>query len=56
MIEYGKVDDSPLLGDIEKEFYNLEDQYKLFMSTCETIEIEITRIKNIQEKEKSSFL
>jgi hypothetical protein len=56
MIDYGKLDDNPLLGNIEKEFYNLEDQYKLFMSVCETIEKELGRIQNIQDREKTLIL
>ncbi len=52
MIDYGNPDDKPLLENIDKEFYSLEDRYKVFMSCCETIEKEIAKIKNIQDKEK----
>lgn len=55
MIDYGKLDEN-LLGNTEKEFYNLEDQYKIFMSLCETIEKEMSRIQNIQDKEKTQML
>lgn len=52
MIDYGKLDENPLLEDLDKEFYNLEDQFKLFMSICETLDKEITKTPNIQDKEK----
>ncbi len=52
MVDYSKPDDTPLLGDLDKEFYHLEDLYKLFISNCETIEKEISRFQNIQDKEK----
>ncbi len=56
MIEYGKPDDTPLLGNIEKEFYSLNDQYKIFISLCETLERELVKIKNIQDPDKFAFM
>ena len=52
MIDYGKLDENPLLDDLDKEYYNLEDQFKLFMSICETIERDMGKMQNIQDKEK----
>jgi hypothetical protein len=52
MVDYSKPDDTPLLGDLDKEMYHFEDLYKLFISNCETIEKEIFRFQNIQDKEK----
>jgi hypothetical protein len=52
MVDYSKPDDTPLLGDLDKEMYHFEDLYKLFLSNCETIEKEILKFQNIQDKEK----
>jgi hypothetical protein len=45
--------EKPLLEiDINKEFYNLEDEYKFFLLTCEITEKEINSLENIQDKDK----
>jgi hypothetical protein len=56
MIEYGKPDNNRLLGDLDKEFNLLEDQYKQFMTSLQNLDIDLNRIYNIQDKDKSSML
>jgi hypothetical protein len=51
MIDYGKLDES-LIENTHKEFYQLEDQYKIFMSMCETIEKEANTVQDFVDSEK----
>lgn len=51
MIEDGKLDEN-LIDNMNRELYNLEDQYKLFMSICESIEKEAYEVQDFIVTEK----
>jgi len=50
MIDYAKLDDSPLLDDLDKELQELSDIYKVFISKCEVLSKGIMKTQNLQDK------
>lgn len=52
MLEYEKIDLTPLIENLEKEYSILEDQYKIFLSITETIEKTTVKYQNLQDRDK----
>lgn len=44
--------ESPLLEDFHKDYYQLDNDYKQFLTSVDIIDKELNSIKNIQDIEK----